>query len=267
LFANENFIEASRDFVCIRIETYENKQSEKMVRALLGGAFANTAFCIFDPTGRERLTRSGRSPTMSLAGRRSPREADSSDETVIMQMKQIASRYTPRGADDESILQNFYTFRQALNVASADQRLLVVVDADESERKQAQKTLQQIFAEEEVVGRFHLTFIDRSTDKNWSRSITGRNIRPGIMIIRAGTFGLDGTVMDQLKVSASTDDLKNALLEANKRFGALEDRKNYSQHVSLGRREGVYFKNEIPYGEDRDGDGKIDREQRGRRPR
>ena len=42
-------------------------------------------------------------------------------------------------------------------------------------------------------------------------------------------------------------------LEANTAFASMEDRKVYSQHVSTGRRKGIYFENEIPYGEDRDG--------------
>ena len=43
-------------------------------------------------------------------------------------MKEIAGRYKPSGATSPPVLQDFDSFAQALNVASADQRPLVVID-------------------------------------------------------------------------------------------------------------------------------------------
>jgi len=42
-----------------------------------------------------------------------------------------------------------------MNVASADQRLLVFVNADKAEVKKLKPTLEQLFASEEIIGRFH----------------------------------------------------------------------------------------------------------------
>ncbi|MDG1872427.1 MAG: hypothetical protein P8J27_00850 [Mariniblastus sp.] len=266
MFANEDFIAASRKFVCIRIETYESKETEKKVRALLNGAFANTAFCIFDPEGEQRLSRAGRGPSMGLSTRRGGRgEQAGGDEGVIRRMNQIASGFKPIGQKEDAVLQDFNSFRQALNVASADQRLLVLIDADKNEQKIVQGKLRKVFADAEVVGKFHLQFINEETDKNWSRAIQGNKKEAAVLIVRAGAFGLDGTVMDQLPVGVSADEIKIAMLAANEKFASLENRKKYSKHVSSGRRQGVYFENEIPYGEDRDGDGEIDNKRRRQR--
>ncbi|MEM7014061.1 MAG: hypothetical protein AAF585_21590, partial [Verrucomicrobiota bacterium] len=42
------------------------------------------------------------------------------------------------------------------------------------------------------------------------------------------------------------------------KFAQTEERKVYSDHVALGRQEGILFESGMPYGEDRDGDGEID---------
>ena len=55
-------IEASREFVCVRIESYESEATKKIVRSHLNGRFENTAFCVLAPDGETRLTRSGRGP-------------------------------------------------------------------------------------------------------------------------------------------------------------------------------------------------------------
>lgn len=236
-----------------------------MVRSLLNGAFANTSFCVFDPQGKERLSRTGRGPAMGLSTARRRGGQTDSDTSVIKRMNEIASDFTPTGKAEDIALQDFDTFRQALNVASADQRLLVFVNADKQERGPIESKLKQVFADSDVVGKFHLNFFNEESDKNWSTEIRGsEKEKPGIVIIRSGTYGIDGMVMDQLALDSSADDIKSAMLDANKKFASLEERKTYSKHVTAGRRQRIYFENEIPYGEDRDGDGKIDNQRRGR---
>jgi len=53
LFSQPEFIRASRKFVCVRLESYESEEHQKLVRAFLDGRFENTAFCLL-VTGRSR---------------------------------------------------------------------------------------------------------------------------------------------------------------------------------------------------------------------
>jgi hypothetical protein len=261
LFSQADFIEASRKFVCIRIETYENKEAEEKVRALLNGRYANTAFCMFNPNGTERLSRSGRSPFDAFG-----RKSDGDDKELIGQMNQIAAKYTPSGETDNSVLQDFNSFRQALNVASADQRLLVFVDVEKDDQKKVRNNLETVFADQDIVGKFHLNFMDKEVDQQWSKSIKGNTRSPGIFIIRSGTFGIDGVVMDHLSPTTAEEEIKAAMVGANEKFASIEERKTYSEHVRAGKRQRIHFENEIPQVEDRNGDGQTDGKRRGGKP-
>ncbi len=69
--------------------------------------------------------------------------------------------------------------------------------------------------------------------------------------------------MKALPLDTKTDDLKEALLKANEAFAETTAKKNYRDHVQQGRRQGIEWTMPMEFGEDRDGDGKIDH--RGRR--
>lgn len=155
-----------------------------------------------------------------------------------------------------------------MNVASADQRLLVLVDANEEVRESLDATLSQVFAAPEVIGKFHLAFAESANEdkgkEDWKTNIKGETTEKGVYIIRSGQFGLDGVVMQRLETTSDAETIQAALLESNETFASDEERKVYKDHVRAGRRKRIYFENEIPYGEDRDGDGKIDNARGGR---
>ena len=228
------------------------------MRELLNGRLANTSFCVFDPTGKKRLSRSGRSPHRGLS---SGENSEENDKVVVRQMHRIASQYEAKGESSQAELQSFHSFRQALNVASADQRLLVLVNTKDDEKIAG--VLKPVFADKEVIGKFHLHFANAETDQDWSKVIQDDKNQPGIVIIRAGKFGLDGVVMNQLPAATNAEELKAALIEANQEFAKLEDRKTYKNHVKDGRREWIYFENEIS--QDNADDGRNSRSKRNNR--
>lgn len=229
-----------------------------MVRELLNGKFANTAFVVFDPQGTRQLSRSGRSPARGLGSNRRGPGGDMDNDSIIAEMNRIARRYEPTGQRGAAAMQDFNSLRQALNVASADQRLLVFVNVPESKRAEVEATLKPVFSDKEIVGKFHVNFFDKKTDQAWSKVIGGAKNDPSILIVRSDQFGLKGQAVKQLALDEKPARIKSALLEANQKFARVEKRKDYASHVRQGKRQGVYFENEIPYGEDRDGDGKAD---------
>jgi len=259
LFSTKEFIEASREFVCVRLETFENKEHEAIVRRILDGRFANTAFCILAPDGETQLTRSSRGPQSILGttGRGPSAEKGSTDD-VIAAMKEISDEYALKGDPSEMVLQDFHSFRQALNVASGDQRLLLFVAASPGDLEKSEEALQPAFARDDIIGRFHLDFGSPATDASWADNVSDTWAKSGYFIIQADQFGQKGKAVSQLPLTADKAAIAEALLAANELFAASEERKVYSSHVSEGRREEIFFENEIPYGEDRDGDGEID---------
>ncbi|MGY8641811.1 MAG: hypothetical protein ACKVJU_12055, partial [Verrucomicrobiales bacterium] len=96
MFSNKEFIEASRKFVCVRLESYESLEHQELVRSFLDGRFENTAFCILAPDAEERLSKTGRSPNQGLASGRGPGR-QTGDDGVIESMGEIAKSYRTRG--------------------------------------------------------------------------------------------------------------------------------------------------------------------------
>tara|TARA_B100000925_G_C21978558_1_gene461244 strand:+ start:560 stop:1243 length:684 start_codon:yes stop_codon:yes gene_type:complete len=177
---------------------------------------------------------------------------------VVEAMEKVAKKFRAKGTKEGAILQDFHSFRQGLNVASGDQRLLIFVVATENDRKTLGTDLRDLMSDKEIIGKFHMDFADEEPDSQWRDAVKGERGNTGIFVIRANAFGQTGSVMEQLPVDATPEELKNALLEANTSFAKTEKRKVYSEHVAAGRRARVHFENGMPYGEDRDGDGVID---------
>lgn len=257
----EEFIQSSRNYVCVRLETFESKKHQDMVREFLNGRFENTAFCILTPDGKKRLTGAGRSPQMGMGirGRPEPgsKEEAALNKRVIAEMDRLAKKYPSKAKASDAVVRDFHTFKQALNVSSGDQRLLVYAVAAKKHRAALESLLKPVANHPDVIGRYHFD-IAGETDAKWSDAIDGDKEKTGIFIIRAGEFGQEGKVLAELPLKSKPTEIRKALAVANKAFSASEKRKVYSEHIVKGRREGVEYKDTMPWGEDRDADGKID---------
>ncbi len=224
-----------------------------MVRKLLQGSFQNTAFVVYAPDGKTVLTKSGRSPRHAFG------------RDVEAGMAEITNKYPAKGAAQDAVVTDFHSFKQSLNVAAADQRLLVFSVKAKEMHSNAEEKMKTVFNDAEVTGRYFFDAMGRD-DKQWNQNIKGATEGPGVFIIRSGKFGTDGTVMKQLSWDASVNEIKSALKFANAEYAKTEKRKVYNEHVTAGKKEGVDYKNTMPQGEDRDGDGKIDaRRKKGKR--
>ncbi len=252
MLSQKDFIEASKEFVCIRLETYESKETQDRIRDLLQGSMQNTAFVVYAPDGKTKLTRSQRSPQFVLGGRGSKDIAP-----VIDQMGEIADEYKVKGSANSAVLQDFDSFKQSLNVASADQRLLVFTVSPQNKMTRVRKSLQAVFNDPSVSGKFHFDIAGKG-DVKWAEILKNVDAKTGIFIIKSDEFGQEGVVVKSLPLDTAASRLRAELLAANKQFAKLEKRKDYGKHVNQGRREGVKFENAIQHGEDRNGDGKVD---------
>jgi len=242
LFSDPAVIEATRNFVCIRIDSYESEENQKIVRSHLGGRFENTAFCVLAPDGKTRLTRSGRGPHQVAR--------NFNDLTALVE------DYSPRGNAHDSKVPDFNSFALALNVSSADQQVLVVIAGPDEEIQMVGVRLRPMVWSDDMVGRFQYDF---ETDmKKLEAPLALKKAEPGIYIIKPDTFGLDGEVMASLPLDVQLPALKAAMVQGNTQFARSTKKKIYSTHVADGRRAGKRIKMAMPFGEDRDGDGKID---------
>jgi len=244
--------------VCVRLESYESKEHQDMVRSFLNGRFENTAFCLLAPDGKTRLSATARSPGQAIRDVLAKAFPGHEHEVVIQELNRVAAKYPLKNPDGVPVLQDFHSFRQALNVASGDQRLLFYVNAKGESMEALRKSLRPFFAHPDVMGKYHVDLSSPVADAEWAEAIKGTSGEEGLYVLRADPFGQTGKVMKRLPLDASLETMATQLAEANEAFAAEEKRKVYSEHVVAGRRNGVYFTNGMPYGEDRDGDGKID---------
>ena len=254
MFSNPTVIEISRKFVCVRIDSYESEANQKLVRSHLNGRFANTAFCVLAPDGETRLTGSGRSPSQLY-----PRTED-----FVSKLESILTKYPEKEQAAVPPLPDFNSFKLALNIASADQRVLMLIAGPADQLGKTEKRLRPLVWNADVQGRFH---IDLETDAaSWQKPLAlSEDASSGIYVIQPGTYGLEGAVLERLDLSTKPKAILAALVNANTKHAETTEKKVYANHVRGGRAQGKSIEMAMPFGEDRDADGEID--QRGGRRR
>ena len=252
MFSKPEVIDASKNYVCVRIETYESEENQEIVRSHLNGRLENTVFCLLSPDGETRLTRSGRGP-MQVFG--------SNTENIVARMNEIAAKYKRKGDDRNALVPDFNSFKLALNTASADQRVLVLIAASEDKLPGVGRRMGRVASKSEVRGRFHF---DSDSSGEWLELLSmDSDSKEGIFLVAPGAYGLKGKVLRQLQLDATHKEILAALQNANASYSQSTEKKEYSSHVQKGREEGITIEMAMPYGEDRDADGEIDRRGRG----
>ena len=244
MFGDAQIIEASRQFVCVRPETYESEENQQMIRSLLGGKMENTAFCLLSPDGTKRLSSTGRGFTRDVSGARD--------------LDRVALQFQPTGRVADSLTPDFNSFRIALNTAAADSRVLVLVSAPKSKIAAAEKRMRQVAWDDDIVGRFHFDVESNVKQIRRPLGLSDRDNAYGILVIHPGTFGVNGKVVTQLPLNAKPAVIIAAMKSANDQYAKNTKRKTYTEHVAEGKSSGYYFEMKMEYGEDHDGDGTPD---------
>ena len=223
--------------MCVRVETYKHPETDDMMTKMFRGKLPNSAFCLFDPTGKKQLCKPSRTPhslTNSKVGQ--------DYEGVVREMKKIAARYQVKNSPEPPLLQDFNSLEESLNISAGDQRLLVLLH---SSRSEVSDLLRKVVSNQHMTGRFHVDRIS-SEDEGWGKLLDKQPKTQGILIVRPGQFGLKGQVMNFVPENATAAQLSNALVAANKQYAKTEKRRDREEHVAAGNREGVSYDLEKP---------------------
>ena len=249
--SNEKVIEASRNFVCIRLATYEDEAEAEFLRTVYVGKtgdLENTVFVLMSPDTKENLCRPGRSPDFAF---RSP-------NSLAAEMNKIAERYEVSDTIANPILPQLKDVRLGLNVSSCDGLPSVVCVADENNPADLmQNALAPMAYSEELAGKF---VYSTTTEPSMLNSVANYSGQPGILLIEPGEYGLDGKLVQYFSPSTKTSVIEKALINYANSAGKIT--KEHSSHVRTGRREGVTWETEIPV-EDRNS---LQAQQRSSRP-
>lgn len=234
--SDKDVIEASRNFVCIRLATYENEGEAEFLKTVYvnrSGDLENTVFVILSPDTKKNLCRAGRGPNFAY---RSPKQMASA-------MNKIAKNYPEADADNSSpSLPQMKNIRLGLNVASCDGLpLIICVSQDEATLNSMQATLAGLAFETELAGKYGYA---STADTNELSMISDFKNETGYFIVQPSEYGLQGRVVKQLATDTSVDDLRSAMVEYLET--APITNKSHHDHVRTGNRKGKSWETELP---------------------
>lgn len=229
-------VSESRNFVCIRLATYEDEQEAEFLKGVFlgrSGQMENTTFAILSPDGKQKLTSSGRSPL----------HAYRNAAQMAMGMKVIASQHSgaKKAALSDRQLPLMKSVELALNVASCDNLpMIVAVASDEKKLAALQRDLLPVVWSEALAGQFVVVSV---TKKALLKPITGVEIIDGILVVEPDQFGLSGAVLRQFAAD-DRGDLATELRLIVQSYP--RPAKTHDTHVRLGIQLGIEWESEIP---------------------
>jgi hypothetical protein len=225
-------IEASRDFICIRLATYEDKEEVDYLTQVFhgpSGALENTVFTMLAPDARKYLARSGRAPQWAFS--------DAAD--MATSMRRFAAEYKP--ADTQKALPAMKDFRLSLDVAACDNMPLVAaVSDDHDERVKLNQKLAQVAWSRELLGRTAYARAAAAGDT----AKTKLALQPGVYVIEPDAFGTGGKILARMDSDADTAALTIGIVGALARFKPPV--KEARTHITDGVRKGIYWKTATP---------------------
>ena len=231
-------IAQSRDFVCVRLATFEDKKETTFTHSLYSTRRTpqvNTVFTILAPDGKTPLLAPGRSPSHTLGS--------DDPKTLVAAMKRFAAKYRARHRSATPPIPYGIDLRRSLNVAACDMQLLVVVVAkSKAKRKSIEKTLAPLVWSKELVDV--LAYATAKPDE--LKALQGAKPVEGVFVVVAGPYGLKGNVV-AFATGTSASTLKTALKKAIAEFDP--QAKDSIRHIRDARWLGIEWEPEVksPY--------------------
>lgn len=229
-------IAASRQFVCVRLTTYEDEAEAKFSKEVFspgGGDPQNTTFALLAPDGKTKLSRAGRGARGIFA--------DAPD--MARQMTAIAAKYPPNPkAEGAPVLPVTLTAKLGVDVAAADGLLLVAVLAkDDTTGRDLSATVAKLAWSDSFLGQFTYCTAAATTD---FPKIDGLTASDGVVVIAPDSFGMSGKVVAQLPADATPLAISKALTAALGSHAKVV--RTQREHRNLGIELGAYWVPKLP---------------------
>lgn len=232
---DEEVIKASRDYVCIRLASYEDAGEAEFLKTIYvgrTGELENTVFVLLSPDTKTDLCRAGRGPHFAF---RSP-------AVLAAAMKEIAKEYPAKELNRAPALPQLKNFRLGLNVSSCDGLPLVICVGETAEDvKKLNAKLSPLAFEEALAGKFG--FASALTSEKLG-VVAAYESQTGFLLIQPGEYGVDGKLVKAFAADVTQTELRSSLLSYVDSVGKIN--KHHNQHVRKGRRTGQNWVTEIP---------------------
>lgn len=226
-------IAASREFVCIRLTTYEDEAEMAFLKKLYTGGSGeaeNTTFAVLEPTTLRPLTRVSRGAQQVFGNA----------ERMAADLKEISRNYAHLGAANAPALPVTLNARLGLDVAASDGQLLVLVTAaSAAARADVERRLASLAWSAEFLGRF--TYAAASPGE--LTNVAGAKREDGVLIVEPDAFGLKGKALQWWPASAPEAELAAQLRQALKRQPVS---KSMQAHRRAGVQQQAYWETRLP---------------------
>lgn len=254
LLSHSEVVKASREFVCIRLLTYECEEEAEFLRTVFvgrTGLLENSVFALLAPEGT-KLTRGGRSPEMVFGREFGFAGEGEMARAMVAEMKAIAARYpgvegakggeVKEGAKGEPwALPGLEDLRRALNAAACDlQPLVVVADGDAERRAARVRWVRELAWSAEFIGDF--AYVVVSEPKEVER-LKGTESGEGVFVVQPDAYGLEGRVLVEV-TAVDRDAMARGMEKGRAAFEG--EAKESRRHIRTGRRDGKSWTPEIP---------------------
>ncbi len=235
--SDERVVAASRDFVCIRLATYEDKEEAEFMSGVFrsrSGVLENTTFGILSPDGKRNLVAPGRGPMHAF------RDATSMANRMNLIALQHPGAKQSRWTDQQ--LPVMKSVDVALNVAACD-NLPVLITFAQSEKRLAEINKSAVAStwNDEGAGQFVCA---STTDVAKLKPIPGVEGSEGLLVVEPGPYGLSGKILCELRGKESPIELRQELLAAVTSFTRVAPQ--YTAHIQLGIKLGFDWESAVP---------------------
>ena len=234
-------VTASRNFVCVRPQTYEDRAEAELLLSLFqgrSGVLENTVFCVLDPDGKRTLTRPGRSPQMRW---------DDADEFAAW-LARTFEAYEGKAKALEA-LPLHADLSLGLNVAACDLAPLAVVYAKrERDLKALVERAAGLAWSEPHIGRQHFVALAGEEAHARAKEEFGLDLEEGLTLLQPDPYGRSPRALShgsaREKVSKEGDLAWSKALSEGREAHAPEA-KSRSRHLRDAWREGITWDSEL----------------------
>ena len=243
----DEVVAASRDFVCIRLTSYESAEEAAFVTKLQGNP-VNTVFAILTPDALPALAMKGLG--------RGPGELFADTADMVKQMGEVAAKYAvgvaATKADGQPALPITLDARLGLAVASADlQPLALVIAPDEITRAALEAKLAVLAWSNDLRGRFTYASADSlrglkldGLDTLKSGAFKSGAFKSGVLLIEPDVFGVEGKIVSAIDATNVDKMLSDAMHAVSAKH--VRAAKSREQLKRLALANGIFFETGIP---------------------
>lgn len=230
-------VTASRDYVCVRPQSYEDKaEAEFLVSLFPGreGLLENTVFCVLGPDGKQRLTKSGRSPSQQFK-----------DATAFASFLGQAFEPYAKEAKDLARLPVHRELALALNVGACDLMPVAILVAQDDKAMQAlEKTVAAQAWSAEHIGRQHYVRVVGAQAIAAAKTTHGLELKPGLNLVEPDAFGQTAKLLGHLDANLTKRKFSEGLVKARGDHDPAT--KLRRDHIREARQRGIKWESELP---------------------